>query len=463
MFAALSLAPIYLLGVGILSAQPALRAGSKPQGENGHRRQAALVSGVLATGILVNYLLVLGFESLRTALAVGCVLAVLGLVLGLRTYLTRRGRQPLPCSRTWLWSLPLVYVVALYGVLILTRPLADWDARSIWFFHAKIIYFQGALSEQSGWRNLLDAHADYPKLLQTLAAQVAYVSGYWNEYLPKAALLVLLVPAAAGYFAFFERPISWVFLISMTFFPIYSEIWNGYADGYFALYAGLAILALGRWSESRRPHDLLLGFAALGIVSCLKNEGSFFLVCTAAALCAVGLLERTKREDRSPALIDWPALTYLVVVTLAGPSVWLAKKKAWGLHGDLELSGRYLADAWGRMTDGESFGLVVRNLFETQGLSHVLIPLAMGIVAARFLRVRIPFATWLPVCAATLYLLGIAVVYLGTPYELLWHLRTSADRTVLPILVAFSVAAFLVLDAIEDGRADDLQVTGGRP
>jgi hypothetical protein len=446
--------------MGILSAHPALRARSRSEESDGHRRQAALLSGVLAIGILANYVLVLGFESLRTALAVGCVLAVLGLLLGLRTFLKRRGQQAFPFSRSWVWSLPLAYIVALYGVLILTRPLVHWDARSIWFFHAKIIYFQGALSEQSGWSELLDAHADYPKLLQTLAAQVAYVSGYWNEFLPKAALLVLLIPAAAGYFAFFKRPISWVFLISMAFFPTYLEIWNGYADSYFALYAGLAILALGRWFESRRPHDLLLGLAALGIVSCLKNEGVLFLVCTAVAFFTVCILGWVKRKERFSGSIDWLSLAYLVVVMLAGPSIWLVKKKIWGLHGDLALSGRYLAEAWGRVTDGESLGLVVKNLFLTHELAHALIPLAMGIIAARVFRIRVPLTTWLAFSAATLYLFGIVLVYLGTPYELGWHLKTSSGRTVLPIFVTLSVATFLVMDAMEDPRAREEAARG---
>jgi hypothetical protein len=439
--------------MGILLARPALRARSRSEEDNGHRGQAALLSGLLGIGMLVNYVLVLGFESLRVALAVGCLLGVFGLLLGLRTFSKRRGKQPFPFSRSWLWSLPLAYIVALYGVLILTHPLTHWDARSIWFFHAKIIYYQGALTESSGWSELLDSHADYPKLLQTLAAQVAYVCGYWNEFLPKVALLVLLIPAAAGYFAFFERPLSWVFLISMAFFPTYTEIWNGYADGYFALYAGLAILALGRWFDSRRPHDLVLGLAGLGIVSCLKNEGALFLVCTAVGFTALGLLGWKKRKERPLGSIDWVSLTYLVVVTLAGPTLWLVKKKAWGLHSDLGFSGRYLAEAWGRSTDGESMSLVMKNLFQVQELTFALIPFAMGIIAARVLRVRIPPAVWLPFATATLYLLGIVLVYLGTPYELSWHLNTSAGRTVLPIFVTLSVATFLVLDAIEDTRA----------
>lgn len=453
MSAVLSLTPLYLLGMGILLAHPALRARSRPEESDGHRSQAALLSGLLVVGMLVNYVLVLGFESLRVALAVGCLLGVLGLLLGLRTFLKKRGERPFPFSRSWVWSLPLAYIVALYGVLILTHPLTHWDARSIWFFHAKIIYYQGALTETSGWSQLLEVHPDYPKLLQTLAAQVAYISGYWNEFLPKAALLVLLIPAAVGYFAFFKRPFSWVFLIAMAFFPTYTEIWNGYADSYLALYAGLAILALGRWFDSRRPHDLLLGLAGLGAVSCLKNEGSLFLVCTAAGFTTLGLWERMKRKARPLGSIDWLSLTYLVVVTLAGHTLWLVKKKAWGLHADLDFSGRHFAEAWGRLTDGESFGLIMKNLFQNQELTYALIPLAMGVIAARILRVRIPLAVWLPFSTATLYFFGIVFVYLGTPYDLSWHLNTSAGRTVLPIFVTLSVATFLVLDAIEDTRA----------
>jgi hypothetical protein len=107
------------------------------------------------------------------------------------------------------------------------------------------------------------------------------------------------------------------------------------------------------------------------------------------------------------------------------------------------------------LTDGESFSLLMKNLFQTHELAYALIPLAMGIIAARVFRVRIPFTVWLPVSAATLYLVGIVLVYLGTPYELSWHLNTSAGRTVLPILVTFSVATFLVLDAVEDIPAEE--------
>jgi hypothetical protein len=129
------------------------------------------------------------------------------------------------------------------------------------------------------------------------------------------------------------------------------------------------------------------------------------------------------------------------------------KKKAWGLQSDLDFSSRYLADAWGRFLDGESFGLVVTNLFQNGELAYALIPLGVGIIAARVLRVPIPPAAWFPFATAALYLLGIILVYLGTPYELSWHLNTSAGRTALPIFVTLSAATFLVLDAIEDTRA----------
>ena len=99
MFAVLSLAPLYLLGMGILFAHPVLRARSRPEENDAHRSQAALLSGLLATGMLVNYVLVLALGSLRVALTVGCALGVLGLLLGGRTFLKTRGNQSFPQLR----------------------------------------------------------------------------------------------------------------------------------------------------------------------------------------------------------------------------------------------------------------------------------------------------------------------------------------------------------------------------
>jgi len=451
--AALELAPLYLLGIGLAAAAPMLEAlASAPAGRRPEQRWAT-VAGLFAIGILADQLLVLWLRSLSVALAVGSVLAVAGFYLGVRARIRSKAtRSSADTATVWIWifTLCVATIVFLYAVLILTLPLTHWDARSIWFFQAKIIYFAGALTGDSPWSTLEFAHGDYPKLIPTLAAQLADVAGFWNETLPKSALLVLLVPAAIGVVAFTRRPLSGAFLIATLFFPTYGVLWNGYADGYLALYAALCVLALGRWIDRRRPGDLLLGLASLGIAASLKHEGSFFLVCAAvgtATAAAVARANPSTCADSRPAG-PWSA-AWIAAVSLAGPLTWEITRRAWGLTNDLGLSGRAIVTASSRFSEPGALASIVKALFQGAELAGAIVPLGLALVAAACLRVRIPTGFWLSATAATLYLVGIIGVYLGTPHELAWHLATSADRTALPIFAIFSAAAFQLLDSLE--------------
>src|SRR5258706_16435582 len=64
-------------------------------------------------------------------------------------------------------------------------------------FHAKMIYTAGAFGQSTGWQNPVVAfsHPDYPNLVPTLAAQAAFVVGFWNEYIPKISLFFMLGPS----------------------------------------------------------------------------------------------------------------------------------------------------------------------------------------------------------------------------------------------------------------------------
>ena len=173
--AALSLAPLYLLGIGLLAAAPLLRTLANSPGARTAQQRWATLAGVFSIGILVDYLLILLLESLPARTRGRC---------------GPRVRRTLPRnSRTAAVACRGTVVRRRIGCVALDlctagrgdrRPLrgADphdsvthWDARSIWFFQAKIIYFAGALTSDSPWTTLEFAHSEYPKLLPTLAAR----------------------------------------------------------------------------------------------------------------------------------------------------------------------------------------------------------------------------------------------------------------------------------------------------
>ena len=73
----------------------------------------------------------------------------------------------------------IIYILVVYYLAIFSEPLLHWDARSIWFFQAKMIWIEGALRQSAGWNHpsIAFSHPDYPKLVPTIAAQLAYVKG----------------------------------------------------------------------------------------------------------------------------------------------------------------------------------------------------------------------------------------------------------------------------------------------
>ena len=153
----------------------------------------------------------------------------------------------------------------------------------------------------TGWTHpsLQFSHPDYPKLIPAIAAQLAYLKGYWNEFLPKGSLLVMLVPLSLWVFSFRQKSATFILLVLMFFFSL-GAAWltNGYMDGYLAGYCGVALLSFGRYLSERRDTDLYSGVCALGIAASIKNEGLLFGLCLVAALLVIGATH--SRMDPQP-------------------------------------------------------------------------------------------------------------------------------------------------------------------
>ena len=203
---------------------------------------------MLVSGIIINYGIILCFQSLDISLIVECILSIFGLIcFGIYTFRYFK-LQTLRLSSISLW-IGISFVCLIFISPILGRPLLGWDARSIWFFHAKMIYVAGSIGRSAGWQHpsIGFSHPDYPNLIPALAAQITNMLGFWNEYIPKISLLFMLIPAVVWLFTFARRSFSFVILLLLIPFSFAPGIWNGYMDGYFALYFSIAMLLFGRY------------------------------------------------------------------------------------------------------------------------------------------------------------------------------------------------------------------------
>lgn len=400
-----------------------------------------------AVGLSLNYALGLLLSDLRWVLIAGTAIATASLAWALaRRPHALAGIFAMGWLR-WLFSVALVLGAA--GA-ILFEPLQGWDARSVWFFNARRIFFSEGLVAGDGWTNraYVFSHVDYPKLLPLLAAQFAHAWGRWNEFIPKASLLVLLAPIVVAFMGLARRlGLSLLFLAAGLLLSTKEFLWNGYVDTYLCLYAVVGMLYLARWLSTSTPLDLACGAAFLGVAANLKNEGLLVVLCVAAGLIAWFAVSASARRAQTTRM--WPAGVWIaLLLPCLGFLAWTLIKQRWQLASDMEIGAGSAVRVWQRLQEGR-LAQVAQSLVVQSGAGTAAGLFLGTALLARILQTPVPAAAAFPALVATLYSAGMFLVYLATPHDVAWHLATSAERTMLLALFAYLGSTFLVLQAME--------------
>jgi hypothetical protein len=314
-----------------------------------------------------------------------------------------------------------------------------------------MIYFNNALSQAIDWNNpeYAFSHVDYPKCIAILSAQMASMVGYWNDILPKMSILVLLVPAVLGSFCFFKRiNISFVYLYLMLFFSLDSYLFNGYMDAYLAIYACLSLLLFLRWSKTNNPSDFISGVAFISVMTLLKNEGLLYLFVFISSFVLFLFFNKTNRYYFYTTLkidIFW----YMTAIFASNIIVWEFLKQRWALKNDLKLGTDSIEIITARLKDGSLTVIAKAMLLESNAGISILI-LLLSIFFSLKLRTFYFKDIMLCVVVAFIYSTGMYLVYLSTPHELLWHLKTSVDRTMMVVNLSLIAATFVLITNMEN-------------
>ena len=408
-------------------------------GDHSYRVILALILLPLLLGLTQDLILVLTFRNLQISVYAGILIAVCGSPLCLwrredlkRIMIVFSGHMRL--QRFSMAASVLVALIVLVYLLgnLYNNPIADWDARSIWFFHAKILFFDGGFKETSWTLPTISffSHPDYPQAVPILASQIAYLNGYWNEYDPLTSIAVLLVIEVMLSVYVLKTPAELILFWGLVgVFLSKTPFRDGLMDAHVATLSALAAMCLLRRGTVTAMADCCLGVLTLGLVASLKNEG---LVLSLLLLAACFLANSYFRE----ALLTSRRSIFILAMAVLPTFLWFNLKRQWGLANDLS-------------THGQLKRLMARiNLHDVVmilGSTKVLLALfGMGILflANRLTSKNSAAANTLILCAA-LYYGVLFAVYMTTPYDLQGHLETSANRVVYPIYVMLICAIVL--------------------
>ena len=405
----------------------------------------------LLAGFILNFGILLIVQSLKISLFIGGVLSLAGLVM-FTIYLFRYhlGKVEHPdATEKWI---AIAFLCLLFVGPVLTLPLYDWDARSIWFFHSKMIYTAGTIGLPAGWQDPAASfsHPDYPKMLPSLSSQVMYVVGFWNEYLPKISLYLAFIPAFFWLVSFARKSISFLFLIIIMPFSLFPWLWNGYMDGMLALYFCMSLLLFDRFLKTNDRTDLFASVASLVFMLYIKNEGTLAALALVIGYGLLYILRRKPVISLKQIKPHWQPLLILFICLIPF-IVWWIYKEQWGLTNDLGVgTGSSIERLIPRLSDG-SLTLVFEKIFKY--INGSLMLLAVFLISNLAFKRPFVWGSLPAMTAVLLYVLGTAVIYLITPHNLVWHLNNSTVRVMELANGGISIACYLFMDALEHDPA----------
>lgn len=326
------------------------------------------------------------------------------------------------------WSVLIFFL--LISFLCLQTASPDWDARSIWLFRAKRIFLENNFYAQ------LDGYtgqADYPAGFAALSATWAHLVGTWNEVFPKAAVLPYILAPLIILSAHFKNTLAIVLLPAAVALTCKINLINGYMDGLVALHAAAIIfLQLKQSHQNNQPniHQYLystLLFSLLFNLLNLKNEG----LAIVAILFLITLLTQPSSNQRAVIFAYLFALLSYILI-------WKLPLTIHQHSTDL-FSGGLTERLLSRITDIKSYLMIFSKMFND--LWKWLIPLTLILIPKYRESFQINLKNYLlPLLFCLLYVGTLMAVYLGTPFDLQWHLATSTGRAITPItLILFLV------------------------
>ena len=323
------------------------------------------------------------------------------------------------------------------------RANGDWDAWMIFNRAARFIY-RGPETWQDAFSKDIDLifHADYPPLLALNIASRWGILNKETNYVPmflgflfSLAALGLCFSALASLKSLGQAGLGLILLAGVSFFL--SEGGRETADLPLAYYILASVVLLFFYYHENRPILMVFAGFTAGLAAWTKNEGSLFVFASLGVIAVDGLWKRSFQRIYTyliGLLLPMGLLVYFKFY-LAPPSEFFSAGKSKIIQDLMDLSRYQLI-----------FDYFKNFFLHVGGWENVGIFL---ILCFYFLLFHSPIknnssAVVISIAVLACQIIGYYVLYLISPYDLVWHLSYSLNRlfvqvypaTVFTILIA---------------------------
>ena len=324
---------------------------------------------------------------------------------------------------------PFLKIFFLFIIFIsLGTPAFEWDARSIWLFHGKIMFYQDSIFSLGD--NYSFSHIEYPNLAPAFASGLAVLFGHWNEVFPKLSFSLMFLPPLILIYSFLKNTRYLIFL-SVVLFTIGKFLFNGWVDGLVAIYFGssaflmyLLFIADSNFYRNRLIF-YLLAFCFFVSLTLIKNEGVALLLVLFATTFLIKLYKGELKKHIFKLIFLFISFLPLIL--------WKFFCYSEGIGNDY-INTNILLNLLPRLADLNNYVMISYFLFLNEKFLMALI-FFLGSFWIKFDKELFSYIFII----TSMYIFILFIIYLSTPYDFYWQLNSSAARVIrsLGFLLAF--------------------------
>jgi hypothetical protein len=345
-----------------------------------------------------------------------------------------------------IFSLFFVYTVIMFFFLLYANPHGRWDAWYIWNLRARFLY--------RGNKNWIDAfsallsHGDYPLLLPLNIAR------YWFQIKRETILIpgllsLLFVLSSLGilvstFFLIGKRIqgyLAGIFLMGTPFFIFLSA--DQIADNPLAYYflAALVLFFLYDQRPGTGSGLLILAGTMTGLSGWTKNEGLLFMLAVPLTRLFVPK-QGWKTYSKTMALFLLGSAPVLIAILTF--KIFIAPPNdLWGTQTFNTLLQK-MTDGSRYVQVGKSFLLAFYNFGYWPLIKLNVLLICYGIIfGLSWPRLWGDLLSFTAVIFIMVF--GYFFIFILSPHDLSWHLRTAAERLFLQLWPSLLFAYFLLL------------------
>ena len=304
----------------------------------------------------------------------------------------------------------------------------EWDPRSIWLFHAKVMFYEDSVLSLGDSYKF--SHIEYPNLAPAFASALAILFGYWNEVFPKISFTLMFLPPLIMISSFF-KDVRYLIFISIVFFTVGKFLFNGWTDGLVAIYFGASaflmylLFIIDSNFYKNRPIYYMLALCFFASLTLIKNEGIALLFVIFLSTFLINLFKLRLKRDISKFFLL--SISFLPII------IWKFFCYSKGI-GDDYISTNILLNLLPRLEDLNNYKTISYFLFLNEKFLFALIFFLVSFWI-KFDKELFSFIFIITL----MYILILFIIYLSTPYDFYWQLNSSAARVIrsLSFLLAF--------------------------